>query len=477
MYKFYLKNVVKAHQYEELIKIFLKPEQFVVLLDEKDVNCSNVWAIDDPEIAQLNFSREWSFTFEGDANLLKKEIYLTLAKETGEEPKWGIITGIRPVKLFGETVKANQEKEDPIGYTAEKFRDYYCVSQEKTDLTTEMYKYQMEVFGEAEKNSVGLYIGIPFCPTRCLYCSFTSNQVTDEKIEEYLVALHKEIDFVAEKMRETGIYAESIYIGGGTPTTLNEVQLEELLKHVNDAFKTEKLREFTVEAGRPDTITDGKLRVIKEADVERISINPQTMNDKTLELIGRNHNSDQIRMGFELAKKNGIEEVNADLIVGLPEETLEDFIYSLEEVIALDPENITVHTLAVKRASRLVDVDKDYHYKQAEIATKMMEYAYKRLDEKGYKPYYLYRQKAMAGAGENIGFCKAGTENLYNARIMDEHQSILALGAGGISKVYFPEENRLERVPNVSNYEIYMERIDEMLHRKQDKFFEEVKKC
>ena len=471
MYKFYLKDVVKAHQYEELIKIFLKPEQFFVVLDEKDENCSNVLGKADSQLAEYTFSKEWNFQFDGDANVLKKEIYTALAEETGKLPGWGIITGIRPVKLFGEIVSAYNGDSDPVKYAEDKFRDYYCVSEEKTKLTSEMYSYQMDVFGEAEENSIGLYVGIPFCPTRCLYCSFTSNQVKDSEIDRYLEALHREIDFVSEKMKENNIYAESIYVGGGTPTTLNAEQLKELLEHMNKAFRTEKLREFTVEAGRPDTITLDKLQVIRDADVERISINPQTMNDKTLKLIGRNHLSADIRNGFALAKEAGIEEVNADLIVGLPEETIEDFKYSLDEVINLDPENITVHTLAVKRASRLVDVDKDYHYKQADIATEMLKYAYEKLDEKGYKPYYLYRQKAMAGAGENIGFCKAGTENLYNARIMDEHQSILALGAGGISKVYFPEENRLERVPNVSNYEIYIERIEEMLDRKDKNFF------
>lgn len=289
-----------------------------------------------------------------------------------------------------------------------------------------------------------------------------------------MVALHKEIDYVSSKMKELDQFAESIYIGGGTPTTLNDKLLKELLDHVNSAFKTNKLKEFTVEAGRPDTITESKLKVIYDAGVDRISINPQTMHDKTLELIGRDHNVVEIENSFKLAKKIGIRNVNADLIVGLPGEEINDFKESLDKLLSLEPTNITIHTLAIKRASRLAGIDDQYHYTQGEIATEMLDYAYERLTKENFIPYYLYRQKHMAGAGENTGFCLKGTESIYNARIMDEHQSIVALGAGGISKLYYPKENRLERVANVSNYEIYIQRIDQMLERKEKNLFKEV---
>ena len=460
-------NVEKAHQYEELIKVFLKPEEFIVALEIPDENCSNTVSF----VASKNYDCEgttFESTFTGDKDELKKEIYLFLREKTGKIPPWGIITGIRPVKLFGEIAKDNG-----VDKTEEIFLDKYCVSPEKARLAASIYQYQQSEIGESERNAVGVYIGIPFCPTRCLYCSFTSNQVKDSEMEKYVDALIHEIRESAKYMRENNIYAETIYIGGGTPTTLSEKLLEKLLSVVNEELLTEKLREFTVEAGRPDTITEGKLRVIKEAGAKRISINPQTMHDKTLKVIGRDHTSENIEKAFAVAKKVETESINCDLIAGLPGETLEDFRYSMDKILQMAPENITVHTLAVKRSSRLKDKDKDYHYKHGEIATSMLNLSYEILKEKGYKPYYLYRQKHMAGAGENVGFCLPGHEGIYNARIMDEHQSILAFGAGGISKVYFPEEDRLERVPNVSNYSIYIERIDEMIERKKKNFFEE----
>ncbi len=473
MYKFYLKNVEKAHQYEELIKVFLKPEDFLIILDKEDVNCSNVVDIYDEHAKIKSEDKYYELVLKEDRNILKKEIFEILTDETGKSVSWGTITGIRPVKLFGETVK-NFDGCDKVAETEAFFKEYYCVSKEKAKLTSDIYNYQMSAFGEAPEKSVGLYIGIPFCPTRCLYCSFTSNQTTDDEIEKYMVALHKEIDYVSSKMKELDQFAESIYIGGGTPTTLNDKLLKELLDHVNSAFKTNKLKEFTVEAGRPDTITESKLKVIYDAGVDRISINPQTMHDKTLELIGRDHNVVEIENSFKLAKKIGIRNVNADLIVGLPGEEINDFKESLDKLLSLEPTNITIHTLAIKRASRLAGIDDQYHYTQGEIATEMLDYAYERLTKENFIPYYLYRQKHMAGAGENTGFCLKGTESIYNARIMDEHQSIVALGAGGISKLYYPKENRLERVANVSNYEIYIQRIDQMLERKEKNLFKEV---
>ena len=467
MYKFILNKVEKAHQYEELIKVFLKPEEFIIALETPDENCSNTVSFG----ASMDFSCEGTTletTFDGDKDKVKKEIYLFLKEKTGKIPPWGIITGIRPVKLFGEIAKI-----EGVDKTKEIFLDKYCVSSEKANLAADIYQYQQSEIGESERNALGVYIGIPFCPTRCLYCSFTSNQVKDSEMERYVDALIYEIEESAKYMRKHNIYAETIYIGGGTPTTLSEEQLGRLLDVVNKQLLAEKTREFTVEAGRPDTITEGKLRVIKEKGAKRISINPQTMRDETLKTIGRNHSSLDIEEAFNLAKKVGTESVNCDLIAGLPGEDLEDFRYSLLKILEKAPENITVHTLAVKRSSRLKDKDKDYHYKHGEIATSMLNLSYEILKEKGYKPYYLYRQKHMAGAGENVGFCLAGHEGIYNARIMDEHQSILAFGAGGISKVYFPEEDRLERVPNVSNYSIYIDRIDEMIERKKKNFFEE----
>ena len=275
-------------------------------------------------------------------------------------------------------------------------------------------------------------------------------------------------------MKECGITPETIYIGGGTPTTLRADQLKALIEQIKNFFDLSKLKEFTIEAGRPDTITDEKLETIKKQRIQRISINPQSMKQHTLDLIGRSHKPEDITSAFALASSYRFQSINADIIAGLPEENTEDFINTLEELIGLNPENITVHCLAVKRASKLKDIDKDFHYKQAEIVAEMLEASRKILGDAGYIPYYMYRQKHMAGAFENTGYCKKDKDCIYNIRIMDEHQTIIALGAGGITKVYYPAENRLERVANVTNYQEYINRIDEMLDRKEKNLFMEV---
>lgn len=285
--------------------------------------------------------------------------------------------------------------------------------------------------------------------------------------------MFREIDYASEETRRTGANLESLYIGGGTPTSLQADSLRRLLEKISGSFDIKALKEFTVEAGRPDTITEEKLYTMKEAGVDRISINPQSMNEKTLKIIGRSHTAEDIERAFDMAKKAGFDTINADLIAGLPGEDMNDFRYSLDRVLKLGAKNITLHTLSVKRASRLKEADEFYNYKNENTVEDMLSYALKHMRSQGYEPYYLYRQKHTSGNTENIGFCKDDRVSVYNIRIMEEAQSILALGAGGISKVYFPDENRLERVANVSNYEIYIDRIDEMINRKKKGFFGE----
>ncbi len=438
-----------VNQYIELIKLFLHTDDFRVITEDSDEIPDKV------------------FEADNDKNKFKREIYNYLSMLTGDKPKWGILTGIRPVKLAGELYEKMQNRDAVKQY----LNDEYLMSDEKAELILDMYEYQQEKLGKPPVNSAGVYIGIPFCPTRCLYCSFTSNPYSEERSESYLEALFKEIAFVGDGMKKDGITAESIYIGGGTPTSLNAEQLDRLLTHIENHFDFSNIREYTVEAGRPDTITGDKLKVLLEHGVERISVNPQTMHDKTLETIGRAHTVRETRDAFKLANEYNIPVVNADLIAGLPDESAEDFISTLNEVMEFGPSNITLHTLAVKRSSRLKELDDNFHRKHPQITEEMLTKAKSILADAGYKPYYLYRQKNIAGSTENIGYCKDDTLSLYNVRIMEEAQSIIALGAGGITKVYYPEENRLERVPNVSNYEIYIERIDEMLERKQKNLF------
>ena len=465
MYNFVIKKNTNKYDFTELIKIFLTPEDFRSYTEDE----FDVLPPEQKESGQTVYFNDCS---SDDKNLIKRRIYSFLSHETGVNPPWGILTGVRPVKLTGELFDKLGD-EDKV---RKELAETYLLSREKADLLIDTYRYQQEVCGKPPHNSIGLYIGIPFCPTRCLYCSFTSNQVPESEILRYLEALKKEIEYVGKRMKETGLWSESIYIGGGTPTTLTAEQLDDLLTTVEDNIDLSNTVEFTVEAGRPDTITLEKLQSIKRHGVQRISINPQSMKERTLELIGRSHQPADIIKAFEKSDRVGIPMVNADIIAGLPEEEPEDFADTLKKILELAPENITVHTLAVKRASRLVEVDKDYHYKQGERVKEMLDISREMLSEAGYRPYYLYRQKHMAGSFENVGYCKEETPCIYNIRIMEEHQTILALGAGGISKMYYPEENRLERVPNVSNYEIYISRLDEMLERKENNIFMEVER-
>lgn len=468
MYRIFLNNDTNKHELEELVKIFLKPSEFALYGPEDHETSSSFredLIIEVPDF--FDIPNGGKAKENSKKNQMKRFLYNELHKYTGLSPDWGIITGIRPGKMTGEIIA----REGSIEKTREILRSGYYVSTEKAEMLLKLCEDQLQIVGKSPPHAVGLYVGIPFCPTRCLYCSFTSNQVGEEKIEEYLEALHTEITFVSEQMRQKNWYPETIYIGGGTPTTLNQEQLYRLLSHIRSSFDLRHLKEFTLEAGRPDTISVSKLNTIKENGIHRISINPQSMKPETLQLIGRSHTSEDIKMAFQLAKKAGIPIVNADVIAGLPEEDEKDFTNTLVEVIKLQPENITVHTLALKRASRLKEMDSDYHYKQGVKVKEMLEISRKLLAEAGYQPYYLYRQKQMMGNFENVGYAKPGTEGVYNIRIMEEKQTIIALGAGGITKVYYPLEDRLERVPNVSNYEHYIQRIQEMLKRKEEKLF------
>ncbi|MCQ2545964.1 MAG: coproporphyrinogen dehydrogenase HemZ [Clostridia bacterium] len=443
MYKFRFNNIENASQYEELIKEFLQPSQYEIVREGDS---------------------DFTYDFQGDREEIKRRLFTDLAKITGKRPRWGILTGIRPVKLAGELADRGH---DPKEY----LKDNYLVEESKAALATEILDYQRKIIGRPARNSLSMYLGIPFCPTRCLYCSFTSNQVPDSEIERYLEALHREIDFAASGVADSDFVLESVYFGGGTPTTLNASQLDRLLSRIGKSFDLSGLKEFTVEAGRPDTIDEEKLRVLKAHGVDRISINPQTMKEKTLELIGRRHTVEDVYRAFEAAHKTGFEIINTDLIAGLPEESFPDFARSLEEIVSLGASNITLHTLAVKRASKLKEMDENFNYRDEELREQMLDFAHETLRGKGFRPYYLYRQKHTSGNTENTGFCLDDRVSAYNIRIMEEAQSILALGAGGISKIYFPDENRLERVANVSNYEIYIERLDEMLDRKRKGFF------
>lgn len=451
MYRFRFNGSENINQYEELIKVFLQPAEYEICRDPEDG-------------ADGAFAADLAYDCTGDRDAVKRRIYGDLSALTGKRPKWGILTGIRPAKLAGELRRGNMQAGD-VG--AMLMRDY-CLHESKARLTQEILDYQQERIGRPKRGSLSVYIGIPFCPTRCLYCSFPSNRAGDREIARYLEALHREIDFCGQMLRDSeDREIESVYFGGGTPTALTAKQLDALLDRVAEAFDLSAIREYTVEAGRPDTITGEKIGVLLEHGVDRISINPQTMKQQTLDLIGRKHTVEDVYRAFEVAKACGVPTINTDLIAGLPEETHAEFMKSVREIVRLGADNITLHTLAVKRASRLKEIDEHFHYRDEGLREEMLADAHAELRAHGFRPYYLYRQKHTSGNTENTGFCREDRVSVYNIRIMEEAQTILALGAGGISKVFYPDENRLERVANVSNEQIYIERIDEMIQRKR----------
>lgn len=378
---------------------------------------------------------------------------------------WGSLTGIRPTKLIYE--RTGKDRDSII----RELTDIYAVDREKVELLLRIVDAQRPYI-KPEEDAVDIYVGIPFCRTRCVYCSFASIDATkgERLIPGYMQALIKEIRAMAELIRECHKRVRCLYIGGGTPTALDDGSFEELLSELN-VFTP--YCEYTVEAGRPDTITFKKLELIKRAGAHRISINPQSMNMRTLELIGRRHTPEAICDCFELARTFNFKCINADIIAGLPGESPEDFNYTLEQVKKLSPQNITVHTLAVKKGSALAQSlgrEPAINIISQEQAGRMVETARETLEKDRYNPYYLYRQKYQAGNLENVGYALKGLECVYNIDIMEETTDILALGAGGISKRIFPQNGRIERAPNCKNINDYISRVDEMIARKKALF-------
>ena len=389
---------------------------------------------------------------------VKTGLYLLMMDMTNERPPWGSLTGIRPTRLLYEAISDGMTMDQGMRW----IEDTFYVYPEKAKLLGEILTMQRGLI-ERAKNTYDVYIGIPFCVTRCAYCSFAAGELGDGRlVEPYLMALFHEMDETSKLMRESGQIVRACYMGGGTPTALTVGQLERVLDRAQVCFPG--AIEWTVEAGRPDTIDEAKLRVMREHNIDRISINPQTFSDETLKRIGRSHNCDQTIRAYDLARSIGFDNINMDLICALPGESLSDFGLTLERVCALSPESVTVHTLAIKRASRLRETG--YVQASAADAGAMVDLARRQLNAHGYNAYYLYRQKYMAGNLENVGYAKPGYACVYNIDIMEETAPILALGSGAITKWLFDRERRIERAPNVKNIEQYIGRVDEMIERK-----------
>lgn len=405
---------------------------------------------------------------------IKKSMFIVLKQIFNSYVPWGILTGIRPVKIVHNLM--DKKLDDNNIRTI--LKDNYFIIDEKIDLALEIAKRERVFMYPIDKNKISLYISIPFCPTRCVYCSFPSNSLKQfgHLKREYVHKLVEEIKGFAKLIKDTNKEIETLYIGGGTPTTLDAEELDLLINSLFKELDLSKIKEFTVEAGRPDTITEQKLTVLKKHNVSRISINPQTMNDETLVKIGREHKVSDLVDCFNMARRMGFDNINMDIILGLIDEDLNMVRNTLEEIKKLSPESLTVHTLAIKRASNLninMDMYKE-HLTQYEEMIKMIDLSMNYAKDMGLNPYYMYRQKHMLGNLENIGYAKEGYECIYNIQIMEEKQSNYALGAGAISKFVYVDEDRIERVENVKNVEQYIARVDEMIKRKKEEVYKNV---
>lgn len=466
------------YELESVVKLFYPAQSFNFLYDETDCKgdfCFSqqklgkkfVWLFVivsiDGKCARL--STKIRKATENSNNVcefaLAKMLFLCLEKLTGIKPKWGILTGVRPVKRVNFMIAQGKTKEQIF----QALSDEFLVSDEKISLAYKTAVTQSSILESLDDTSFSLYISIPFCPTRCRYCSFVSDTTENGKkqIPLYIENLCKEIEYTAKLTQDLGLNLDSVYFGGGTPTAISAEQLALLMKRIKDNFDMSKLREYTVEAGRADTITREKLQVIKDFGATRISINPQTLNDDVLKAIGRNHTVSQFYESFKLAREMGFDNINMDLIAGLMTDTVESFKNTIDEVIKLNPENVTVHTLYIKRCSDIVNESESVIHNPAD---EMVSYASNELTKVGYDPYYLYRQKNTVGNLENTGYSKQGKESLYNIYIMEEVQTIIALGAGASTKLV-SKDNEIKRIFNYKFPLEYNNHFDIMLDKKQ----------
>ncbi|MCD8391591.1 MAG: coproporphyrinogen dehydrogenase HemZ [Firmicutes bacterium] len=417
------------------------------------------------------YADDYYFEFDADGKSKKliKKIFTAActksfihaaAKIRGISNPWGVMCGIRPAKNVRELCEEGYSYDEIRGI----FRDVYEVRPDKTELAVTVAKNEAEILSKIDKNAVGLYIGIPFCPTRCLYCSFVSTdiRVSGKYMDTFCEKLIEEIQKTADVLRENALGVQSVYIGGGTPTALDARNLERVLAAVSESFDLSRAEEYTLEAGRADTITREKLEIAKRYGVDRISINPQTMNDDTLRRVGRRHSAADVVECFKTARKIGFDNINMDLIAGLPGESYDMFCRSLDEVARLDPEDITVHTLSIKHGARLKNTD----FRHTAEINRMLSYAQSKMEKCGRVPYYMYRQKNMAGNLENVGYAKPGKMSMYNIGIMEETQTVIAMGGGGSTKIVLP--NDIVRVYNYKDPKEYAEKFENIIDRKNE---------
>ncbi|MBQ5711765.1 MAG: coproporphyrinogen dehydrogenase HemZ [Oscillospiraceae bacterium] len=397
--------------------------------------------------------------------ILQQSFYLAAVQLLPQIPAWGALAGVRPTKI---TTKHMLEGGSAAS-AGKLLKDVYYVTPERRTLAVDCSRSTVEAVGKLEPGDVSLYVGIPFCPTRCAYCSFVSRTVgkRTELMEPYLDALLKELELTGQLLESSGRKVRTLYIGGGTPTTLTTEQMIRLLDAIRERLDLSRCIEFTVEGGRPDTLDLEKLRAIRDHGADRMSINPQSMSDPVLKASGRPHRGEDVLRSYRQAVEAGFDAINMDLIAGLPSDTVEGFCRSLDQVIGLEPANITVHTLALKKGADLFE--RRVELPSAEDVAKMVAYANETLRKNGYKPYYLYRQKYMSGSFENVGWSREGLDCLYNIYMMEEVHTIISLGGGGMNKVNLPG-GRLERFHNPKFPEQYIEMIGSVLEQKKELF-------
>lgn len=473
--KIYIKGHDFKYEIEKLCRIFLPFEKIAFTENGEDFDVSVILS-ENEDNAELFVSLKLGEEYREKSDCVKKDskkeyermlacmLYRCFSEITGYSSRWGILTGVRPAKLF-----SSLERQGGKSYAREYFSDKLLVSPEKIRLCEQAVEGEKAIIDLSGEKSFSLYIGIPFCPSRCSYCSFVSHSVEKAKrlLPEYVRLLCEEIRITGSIAEKCGLKLETVYIGGGTPTTLSPKELTAVMSAVKESFDLKGIREYTAEAGRPDTITLDKLKAIKLGGATRISINPQTMNDEVLEEIGRKHTASQTVEAMKIAREAGFYNINMDLIAGLPKDSEKSFENTVEKILELNPESITVHTLCLKRSSDMTVGGQIEQLYRGEEASGMLDYGKKRFEEMGYEPYYMYRQSKMVGNLENVGYSKKGYEGLYNVYIMDETHTILAVGASAVTKLRAYNENTIERIYNFKYPYEYINRFDEQIKRKE----------
>lgn len=469
----YFENNSYKYEVEAVMKLFCPLESFEFVFDGEydDTGDSLLVCVSDKllvsaKLGEKKQTAEEPLCPESERELtLCRMIYTVMSQLTGVSPEWGCLTGIRPVKKVNALIGEGCDREQVY----EKLREKYFISRRKSDLSYLTAVTQAPALQSLDSKSFSLYVAIPFCPSRCSYCSFVSHSIRSkgakELIPQYVEMLCREIEEMGEMLKGKNTFCDTVYIGGGTPTSLSAAQIEKIMKTIEKSIDISRIREYTVEAGRADSITEDKLIAIRDNGATRISINPQTMQDGVLKAIGRQHTAAQFEECYSLARRLGFDNINTDTIAGLPTDTFEGFKDTIDRLIALDPESITVHTLTVKRSAELFKTAESFRegYLSDDSVSRMVNYAFDSLTAKGFMPYYLYRQKNTVGNLENVGYAKQGKEGLYNIFIMEEAQNILACGASGSTKLIDPETGKITRYFNYKYPYEYISRYEKMM--------------